>query len=101
MPRHTQPKQVQHAATDVAIVIPPEGPTQDLSFAGASPSLKELQAAVGGYIEAVPINGVSRTVLIVNEEGLIHRLPENPRASQIAGRLIVGTAILLPRKLLD
>ena len=101
MPRHTKPKQVQDRATDVAIVIPPEGPTADFSFAGAMPTLKELQAAVGGYIEAVAVNGVARVVLVVNEEGLIHRLPENPRASQIAGRLIVGTAVLLPRKLLD
>jgi len=33
--------------------------------------------------------------LLVNEEGLILRLPSNPTASQMAGRPIVGNALLL------
>lgn len=33
--------------------------------------------------------------LLVNEEGLILRLPSNPTASQMAGQPIVGNALLL------
>lgn len=38
--------------------------------------LEEMQAAVRGYIEAVPCDD-SRISIYVNEEGLIHKLPVN------------------------
>ena len=56
------------------------------------PSLEEAQEAVGGFIEMIP---VEHGQLLVNEEGLIMSLPLNPTASQIAGRPIVGNALLL------
>ena len=46
-------------------------------------SLKELQTAVGGYIEPIiPLD--SKTKLYVNEEGLIHNLPPNDYTEIIA-----------------
>lgn len=56
------------------------------------PSLEEAQEAVGGFVEMIP---VQHGQLLVNEEGLIMSLPPNPTASQIAGRPIVGNAMLL------
>jgi len=55
-------------------------------------SLEQMQAIVGGYIEAVALPGGKH--LIVNEEGLLHGLPTNLTASNIAGRPLVGRAIL-------
>ncbi len=42
-------------------------------------SLKELQRAVGGYIEHAPIAGLTEEgiVMLVNEEGLLAGLPVN------------------------
>lgn len=45
-------------------------------------TLKELQTAVGGYIEPViPLD--KRSKLFVNEEGLIHNLPKNGHTQAI------------------
>lgn len=68
-----------------------------------APTLAELQAAVGGWIERVKVK-VGRDELadlIVNEEGRLRNLPVNHEASQLfwVGRLttdpIVGDAVLL------
>ena len=61
---------------------------------GTSYSLKELQTAVDGFIELVHLD--SQQVLVVNEDGLRLRLPVNDKASDIAGRLIVGDSLLCP-----
>lgn len=42
--------------------------------------LEDYQAAVGGWIEAVDVPSLGVTIY-VNEEGLVRRLPFNPRAS--------------------
>jgi hypothetical protein len=49
-------------------------------------SLKELQDAVGGYIEMMP--GIDPVRVVLNEEGRLRDLPPNPVAT-----LIVHTAI--------
>lgn len=61
-----------------------------------SPSFKEAQGYVGGYVETVSIPGGA--VLLVNEDGIAKQLPFNVAASAIARRPIVGTAILLETK---
>lgn len=58
-------------------------------------TLEQMQAAVGGYIEYV--HAGSKT-LVVNEEGLLKGLPLNVMASDIAGRPIVGDALLVNTK---
>lgn len=63
-------------------------------------SLATLQAAVGGYIEAVAVPGDENLVLLVNEDGLLRQLPSNPWASAVALHPIVGDAVLIPRALL-
>ena len=56
-------------------------------------TLEDMQKAVGGYIEFVHMGGMT---LVVNEEGLLKNgLPLNTMASELAGRPIVGDALLV------
>ena len=72
----------------IAVVLTPESVEQrEISCA-----LATLQGLVGGLIEHVPA-GVN-VHLWVNEEGRLLGLPVNRGASVLAGRLIVGTAVL-------
>jgi len=59
-----------------------------------------LQAAVGGYIETVPVPEDESLILLVNEDGLSLHLPPNSQASALARRAIVGDVVLIPRELL-
>jgi hypothetical protein len=54
-------------------------------------TLEQKQEIVGGYIEYVKIGSGT---MIVNEEGLLHKLPFNTYASIIADRPICGRAII-------
>ena len=51
-----------------------------LDAPGGRPTLEQLQAAVGGYIEVVRCTRL-QAYLVVNEEGLLKGLPYNPLAS--------------------
>ena len=69
---------------------------------GTKFTLAELQALVGGYIEMVRIPGdAGRRVFFVDEEGMLKKLRPNVRASQIAGLLLVGNAVLCSVKEVD
>lgn len=60
---------------------------------GSEFSLKELQGYVDGYIELVYLaNG---KILVVNEEGLLKRLPLNNKASLLARQPIVGNVVMI------
>ena len=60
---------------------------------GDNDRLKQMQDAVGGYIELLYINTKRNEVMIVNEEGLLRRLPVNRRASKLAGQPIRGNVL--------
>tara|TARA_R110002110_G_scaffold2739_10_gene13115 strand:+ start:862 stop:1458 length:597 start_codon:yes stop_codon:yes gene_type:complete len=66
------------------------------------PTLEELQAKVGGYIEIIQLS--DRSQLCVDEDGLMKNLPVNAKASELAARLgrnpsrIVGNAVHLKGK---
>ena len=60
------------------------------------PSLEKMQEIVGGYIEVVYL--FEGDQMIVNEEGLLHKLDINREASRIAQKLIVGDVIILKGK---
>lgn len=71
--------------TTRALLIPVEGPVTELDLDDGEDSLRVLQAAVGGWIEAVRlprfIRGAGRATAYVNEEGKLERLPINRRAT--------------------
>ena len=56
---------------------------------------------MGGYIETVrPVGLAEPYIMIVNEEGLIHKLPENPLGcllygTHIHGQPIVGDIVIM------
>ena len=86
----------------MAIRIEPDGSMVDVfPEDGQRFTLTELQAHVGGYIEAVntlmetEINGYTIQIIYVNEEGKLLDLEHNLKASMIAGRNIVGNALAL------
>jgi hypothetical protein len=60
-------------------------------------SLKQLQEAVGGYIEVLPVHGQPNMIAVVNEEGRLRDLPVNPTASRIVGYEVVGDVAIIPR----
>lgn len=79
------------------IVMPPEGE----EFL----SLPDAQSAVGGYVEVVSLMpwfselmGGDDFVLLVDEDGRMKSLPRNNVASVLAGRFIVGPALIVPRR---
>ena len=76
----------------MAKVIEVDGSEREI---GDSPSLEEMQAAVGGLIQYVPLPDTTENFLYVNEEGLIHGLEYNSKASRLAGQPLVGPAIFM------
>lgn len=62
-------------------------------------SLKEMQEKVGGYVEMIFRTSMSQDyVMVANEEGRLHHLPVNQKASEVAGQMIVGDVLIIPRK---
>lgn len=57
--------------------------------------LKELQPVVEGYVEIVRLR--DGRIMVVNEEGMLMKLPYNRIASQIAGQPIVGNVLVCER----
>lgn len=82
------------------MIVPPineDAERQVISFheRDERPTLEEAQAIVGGYVEMVVPSYNPHLQLLVNEEGLLMRLPVNMEATCLAGRMIVGKAIVL------
>ena len=68
-------------------------------------SLKELQTFVGGYIEFVRFKD---KIMVVNEEGKLHDLPLNKKATAIFVKelphindIIVGNVLICDKNLID
>lgn len=66
----------------------------DLEEIEVENTLGALQKQVGGYIETVTLIP-GKAVMIVNEEGLLLGFGLNSVASKIAGRKIVGPALIV------
>ena len=66
-------------------------------------TLKELQKAVNGYIQIVPITTGEHAdkFMIVDEEGLIKPNQINVVASKIAGQHIVGQVIIIDKEQIE
>ncbi|GAB3865501.1 hypothetical protein GCM10028801_36090 [Nocardioides maradonensis] len=74
----------------IAVILTPDGGVERREI---SADLATLQSLVGGLIEHVPVSLDAH--LWCNEEGRLLRLPINKEASILAGRLIVGPAVLV------
>ena len=85
----------------MAVLLHPDGSSLDV-FPGDGHrfTLEELQSHVGGYYTVVAhqvqnLNGYDIGIVYVNEEGLLLDLEHNLNASTIAGKHIVGNALVL------
>lgn len=83
----------------MATLIPANGPTrEDTPANGRTYTLAELQAIVGGYIEA--LRAPDGRLMFVNEDGKRMHLPRNSAATVLMrprllfGDCIVGDAVL-------
>ena len=80
----------------MAEIIYPNGETLPFEMKGKTASLRELQDAVGGYIETVPTN--DGRIMVVNEEGKLKDLEMNHVATELLTHnadVIVGNAVIL------
>jgi uncharacterized protein DUF3846 len=81
--------------------IKADGREVQISPAKSHFALKELQAAVNGYIEFVSLSHTGADqVMVVNEDGKSLNLSMNKTASLIACRPIVGDVLIVPSKLI-
>ncbi len=71
-----------------------DGTIEQVDLGGKPASLKQLQEAVGGYIEMVPD---SNHRAYCNEEGLLRNLPPNEMASQHFRCYLVGDVVELEK----
>lgn len=76
-------------------VLKSDGTKTSRDFTNSSPSLEDLQEAVDGWLEGIPVKSLGRGVLFANEEGLLRGLPFNEQASSLAGRPLVGNVVVL------
>jgi DNA-directed RNA polymerase subunit RPC12/RpoP len=84
--------------TKEALMITPDYKVNIIKPKANKFSLAELQNLVQGYIEIYPTNNKKHHVL-VNEEGLLMRLPFNELSSKIYGIHAVGNVLLVPKRL--
>ena len=85
----------------MAIIIKISGEIENVEPSnGKLFSLLELQEAVNGYIQIVPINegDYENKLMIVDEEGKLKANAQvNNEASEIANQLIVGDVIIIDK----
>lgn len=72
-----------------------DGTKTEKVYTGSTPELEDMQEAVDGWLEGVPVKSLGRGVLFANEEGLLRGLPFNEQASSLAGRPLVGNVVVL------
>lgn len=64
-------------------------------FDAEKPTLEEVQKIVGGWVELVTLPDGNQ--LLVDEEGLLKGKRVNEAASLLAGKIIVGEAVILTK----
>ena len=81
-------------------IVFPDGSTEPMpELEARSPArLKQLQEAVGGYIEMIHGHPMTpdRLALLVDEEGMLKGLAVNELGSMMAGQVIVGPLVIVP-----
>lgn len=76
------------------VLIRPDGTSQEMAV-----SFDMAREIIGGYLEPVrlPAGG---DILLVDEDGFAKQLPPNGAATKLAGRPIVGPALMCSRRIL-
>lgn len=88
-------KAIKVASDSIPLWIPVQGRPQEVMPANNTDfKLREVQKLVGGYVEVVYLR--DGRIMLVDEEGLLKQLPLNRAASRMAGRPIVGNAVVMP-----
>ena len=89
----------------MAVIIKISGEKENIEpLNGKLFSLSELQKAVGGYIQIVPINSGEYTgkLMIVDEEGKWKANAQiNEEASEIANQMIVGQVMIIDKNQIE
>ena len=94
-------KIITKVKNNIAVIIKDNYTLCDVRPKGKYFTLKELQDAVGGYIEAYPVLIVKDCELYCDEEGLLKERKYNQLAYDLYRIDIVGDAIIVPISLLD
>ena len=66
---------------------------------GSDFSLEEMKEIVGGWIELVYPSRCPDLLMVVNEEGLLKKLPGNMGASALMGQMIAGDVLVCPKEM--
>lgn len=84
----------------MAAIIRASGAVEQVQVPEGDATLAFMQAAVGGWIEAVPVlNQAGRFVaMFANEDGRGRGLQYNLMASELAGQTILGDVLVGTRK---
>tara|TARA_R110000824_G_scaffold151054_1_gene321917 strand:+ start:222 stop:554 length:333 start_codon:yes stop_codon:yes gene_type:complete len=78
----------------VLIMSDPERDWKDVIPAdGKSFNLGEVQKLVGGYVERVSLP--NNQIMLIDEDGMMKRLPLNREASHLAGHTIAGPVLVM------
>jgi len=88
----------------VGLILRSSGRVSHFETVGEYPTLGEMQAAVGGYIERIHLLSIVKgmpepCIMLVNEDGLLKHLIANQNASALARMPIVGDVIVMPARL--
>ena len=80
----------------MAVIIKTDGTFKIVKPEKKELTLKQLQEAVEGYIELVPIldSKYAGNIMFCNEDGIRLKKEFNPYASKIAGQNVVGNVII-------
>ena len=79
-----------------------DGSVTDYPPKGKTYTLEQMQAAVGGYIQIVPVGRLH--LMVINEEGKLHGLPRNDKATELYNNPndeIVGDALVCSNQDID
>ena len=88
-------KAIKVASDSIPLWIPVQGRPKEVMPANNTDfKLREVQKLVGGYVEVVYLR--DGRIMLVDEEGLLKGSPLNRAASRMAGRPIVGNAVVMP-----
>ena len=85
------------------ILIRTSGEVENLEFSGDKITLEEMQKCVGGYVEPIYFED---KMMLVNEDGLIEKLPMNIAATSFLKlhgipHSIVGDVLIISREFVD